>query len=593
MRVLRISIKNFRSIHEISNLDLEKDITTIVGANEHGKSNILRAISFLDVKVNFDEKDKRIDSSGESFSPSISFSLNLEQSDREKLLKDLQVKYPPPSGIKTLGSAESTDKQQSKYYHLDDMPEKFEYVRTFDEKGQNSYLINVEDEELKQPIYEIIKNDLSPKIIFFDDFTDRLTSSLTRDEIIAYDKNLIIRGLLKVSGLLGHESKIFSDDRKTGKLFEQAQQKLTQEVKKNWFQGNDKNDDIKIKLRKSHGGTNLFVEVEDRNTFVDFDARSRGFKWFLSFFLKYRAHHDGDLKNAIFIMDEPALFLHPKGQKDLLNYIEKLGRENQVIYSTHSPFMINRLNGRRVRVVEKKFQEGTVINSKGFTANWRHLRTSLGIVLSDSFYFADKTLIVEGQEDVIYITALLKYFIETDKLSVDVNLLSILSAGGVANVYPMVQIVKEEERPLIVLIDSDSQKVLNRLEKNLKRDEFSEIRNFESSAISIQDLLPKTLYEKAVNQYIGKLLADNVLKSKSREKKDYKCSTDAGRDKEVSQFVIANFEDVDKDSPISKVGIAREFEEVLQNGEIPDPQWEFARGLTNWVINTLELRSTV
>lgn len=584
MKLQRVKIKNFRSIVEID-LVIENDMTTLVGANEHGKSNILEAISHLDTKKSFDiQKDKRIDGKARKYCPSITYFLTLDQDDRKNIQENIQSKYPPT--VITNEDGTTSEGKPEKTFKLKDIPESTEY-RLFvkEEDDKTYYSLNCTDEDVKKEVYNFISEEVSNRLIYFDEFNDRLESIISKNDILKSEDNLIIQGLLKVCELQGKENQIFTDDIEIRQLLDRAPEKITKAIKKAWYQG--LKDDISIKIIRDSKGENLLIDIEDKNTYVDFKARSRGFRWFFSFFLKYRAYHDGDLMNSLFLIDEPGLFLHPKGQKDLLQYLEKLGRVNQIIYSTHSPFMINRLKEKRVRVVEKKQKEGTTINTKGFTANWRHMRTSLGMVLSDSFYFADKTLLVEGPEDVIYILSLLQFFIKKDNLDIDVNLLSIMDAGGAPNLPAMARIIKDEDRPLIVLMDSDSQKILNKLKKHTTTKEIEEVKTFESKAVTIQDLLPKKLYEQAVNNYIDRLVKDKLIILVTGGTKEYQSSTQSKIDKEVEEFVSKNY----GEESVSKVGVAREFEDLL-NGSVQynEKDFENSRKLIDWVVKTLELK---
>ena len=82
---------------------------------------------------------------------------------------------------------------------------------------------------------------------------------------------------------------------------------------------------------------------------VSFDERSRGFVWFFSFLAYFSELEETNTNDLVLLLDEPGLALHATAQNDLLRYMEeKLAPEHQVIYTTHSPFMIysEHLNGR-------------------------------------------------------------------------------------------------------------------------------------------------------------------------------------------------------------------------------------------------------
>ncbi len=240
----------------------------------------------------------------------------------------------------------------------------------------------------------------------------------------------------------------------------------------------------------------------------------------------------------------------------------------------------------RVRIVEKTRDAGTVINTKGYTSNWRQLRTSLGMSLSDSFYFADKTLLVEGPEDVVYTLSLLRFLAIQKNKKIDINMFSIITAGGADNLPAMTRIIKDEDRPIVILMDNDKPKIYKRLCKMIKKENVKKIDDFEDGLITIQDLLPKELYENAVNKYIDSLIRDGVLKEQKVPVK-FKVVTVNNRDKSVDVFTKEQFgEDVE---PISKLGIAREFENELEKIAKYDKNYKTALKLTEWVIEVLNL----
>src|SRR5262249_29876286 len=83
-----------------------------------------------------------------------------------------------------------------------------------------------------------------------------------------------------------------------------------------------------------------------------FSERSAGFVWFFSFLVKF-AQVKAMGKPVILLLDEPGLTLHGKAQADLLRFFkERLIPHHQIIYSTHSPFMVPADQLRSVRIVE-------------------------------------------------------------------------------------------------------------------------------------------------------------------------------------------------------------------------------------------------
>ena len=189
-------------------------------------------------------------------------------------------------------------------------------------------------EDLKDVITSYLESSLEKNIFYFDTFEDKLNHRIEKSEIV--DKsNDITNGLMKLASLQGKENMIFEETPIARQSLLDGERQLTDQLKSLWIQG--KEDNIEVRLTVSNDGNFLNVDIEDSNTYGDVSTRSRGFLFFLSFILKFKEYHDGDLKEFIFLIDEPGIFLHPRGQKDLLLYLENLSEFNQLIYTTHSP----------------------------------------------------------------------------------------------------------------------------------------------------------------------------------------------------------------------------------------------------------------
>ena len=144
---------------------------------------------------------------------------------------------------------------------------------------------------------------------------------------------------------------------------------------------------------------------------VPFDERSKGFVWFFSF-LAYFSGLEVEDEDAsmVLLLDEPGLNLHAMAQRDFLSFIdERLAPRHQVIYSTHSPFMINlsRLNG--VRTVQDIDDKGTVITEDVMTHDRETvfpLQVALGYRLAQALFLAPHCLLVNSPSDLLYLQVL-------------------------------------------------------------------------------------------------------------------------------------------------------------------------------------------
>jgi len=108
-------------------------------------------------------------------------------------------------------------------------------------------------------------------------------------------------------------------------------------------------------------GANIDIRIEDSDNVFDCDQRSDGFKRFVTFLLALSAPvNNGEIKDAIIIIDEPDLGIHILGQKNLLQELIKISKDNLVFYSSHSIFMIDRDEPSRHFIVEKKNEITTI-----------------------------------------------------------------------------------------------------------------------------------------------------------------------------------------------------------------------------------------
>ena len=122
--------------------------------------------------------------------------------------------------------------------------------------------------------------------------------------------------------------------------------------------------------------------------------------------------------NVIILLDEPGLNLHGKAQADLVRFIyEKLRGKHQVIYSTHSPFMVPSGDFASVRTVEDVVKwsgngEFEVYGTKVGDDNLSTDRDTLfplqgasGYEITQSLFVGSHSLVVEGPSEILYFLA--------------------------------------------------------------------------------------------------------------------------------------------------------------------------------------------
>jgi len=134
-----------------------------------------------------------------------------------------------------------------------------------------------------------------------------------------------------------------------GMHFEAVQRKINSLIKRNWSTHD------KLTLVLEHKGDYFTIHLKEPGSKTPPEYRSDGLKWFLTFLINFRARTD-DIKHYVLLIDEPGLHLHPRGQKDTLRELKNLTskHDNQVIYTTHQTFLINKNQPESVRVLRRE-----------------------------------------------------------------------------------------------------------------------------------------------------------------------------------------------------------------------------------------------
>jgi hypothetical protein len=201
-----------------------------------------------------------------------------------------------------------------------------------------------------------------------------------------------------------------------------------------------------------------------------FDERSDGMKYFLGYFVRYLAHEPrADGREEVLLMDEPDRFLSSSGQQDLLRIFEDFadpkdaGREPvQVVYVTHSPFLIDKNEADRIRVLEKgEFDEGTRVVKNSSANHYEPLRSAFGSFVAETAFIGNCNLMVEGASDQVLIggaSRWLKTRGVADRDRLDLNHITVVPAGGTRHIPYLVYLARGrdiEKPPVIVLVDND------------------------------------------------------------------------------------------------------------------------------------------
>ena len=216
----------------------------------------------------------------------------------------------------------------------------------------------------------------------------------------------------------------------------------------------------------------LFFTIRDRTgSNYSFGERSSGLKYFLSYYVQYLAHTPHSTRREILLMDEPDAYLSSQAQQDLLKIFHAFAKPEitairpiQVVYVTHSPFLIDRNHADRIRVLEKgSGDEGTRVVRNASRNHYEPLRSALGAFVAETTFIGNCNLVVEGAADQVLLAGVATFLKDrgaTDFQTLDLNRLTIVPSGSAQHVPYLVYLARgrDYEKPaVIVLIDSDKE----------------------------------------------------------------------------------------------------------------------------------------
>ena len=270
----------------------------------------------------------------------------------------------------------------------------------------------------------------------------------------------------------------------------------------------------KARLDLAIDGEYLRLWVADADgSRVELEQSSKGFQWFLSFYIVFMMESLQG-KDTVLLLDEPGLHLHPAAQQDLLRVLGKLSEKNQVIYSTHSPFMIDLDHIDTISVLAET-PKGTKISEPTKTTDKTALfplQAALGYALSRGLYTGQYSLLVENITDLWILSTISQHFRESSHGSIDDDIVITPSGGGQKSAL-FATMLSGQNMGVSVLLDSDVEGISVKkqlIESPIARETnvlFVNDATQESGRVmELEDLLPPSLYLRFVNDaYSGEL----------------------------------------------------------------------------------------
>ena len=257
-----------------------------------------------------------------------------------------------------------------------------------------------------------------------------------------------------------------------------------------------------------HGNYFRIWVSDDRNpSEIELEERSAGMRYFFSFYLVFIVEAEDLHRNCILLLDEPGLHLHGTAQAKLIEFLEKMSADNQLFYTTHSPFMID--GAHLERAVALSEEDG---NMRVSTDVWPRdrdslfpLQAALGYSVCQSLFVSKKQVMVEGMTDYALLSALNQQLIAGGKGGLD-RAIVMVPMGGTTNLAPLASMLIGHDIEIAVLLDSDpaGAKGMAKMRKLLV--DFDQ-RCFQISSyggdheiVELEDLLPEKYYLDAVKR---------------------------------------------------------------------------------------------
>ena len=295
------------------------------------------------------------------------------------------------------------------------------------------------------------------------------------------------------------------------KLLNTCSKRLTEKLNPAW-----KGDPIHVELRLNPNNVMSVVisDVHKDGTVTNtglLNRRAEGFKWTFSFIVNFAAETQrAELKEAILLLDEPARNLHPTQQRGISDLLKSLAGSNQVLYATHSPYMIFDYAPGNLLVVEldKKKHLSRIYydywNADDLTLTPILYGLSRGLVESildrQIGYNSRPVIVVETISDTMYLNAFDK-FLEDPNISM--NPLNIVAAYNKNSVLPLSIFYRNHGYNTFVLLDNTEES--KEISAQLIANEFSKTQTIffeeKTKALqSIEDYMITEDYLYAVNQ---------------------------------------------------------------------------------------------
>ncbi|MEJ2703253.1 MAG: AAA family ATPase [Sedimentisphaerales bacterium] len=502
MKLKSVQVKNFKSVEDSTPFEI-CPVTCLVGKNEAGKTSLLEAL----YKLNPD-----VEELGE-------FDVLLEYPRRRRREYEQSQRR---------GDVEPNDTLITQW-ELED--EDMELLGTLlGPEAVESRTVEIRKGYYKGRKCTVDLEALLPTFVYSSKFLV-MNGRVSIDDIIEKQKEGRLSGseriFLALLDLVGTTPEKVRDVTSSEELIadlEAASAPITEKISHYWSQNRNLRVSFHVHPGKEQDpppfNKGLVFETRILNTrhnvTLNVDERSTGFGWFFSFLVWFSQVRRNYGDNLVILLDDPGFGLHAKAQEDLLAYISgELEPYYQVIYTTHSPFMLDARKLRRARTVEdavvvddngREKYLGTKVGDRtlsGDTDTLVPLQAALGFEITQTLFAGKKVLLVERPSDVLYLKWFSERLAERGRRSLD-PAWTIVPCGGIQKMSALLSLLGEGRANAAVLLDGAVGRKKNSLSVNdsqFLRDcrVFTVDMYADVNRGSVEDLIGRPAYFSLVN----------------------------------------------------------------------------------------------
>lgn len=537
MKLFSFRIKNYKSIIDSNECFLNNKTTVFAGQNESGKSNILSALTKINETTPSFKNEYNLDVGNKTESKIIfKFVLNAEEKEKIKEIKGFDDFIVSDEKKRTFVIINILEGKRTIEFNANLVSINEECKKTLKEFATSHGL------KTKVTEYnEDILNNLEKEYVTLESFVEedvhelknKLSKIISTNEIEQYIETIIPKFILQTNSdylpdsftkgtsstmltrLQNYLNKTFVD------VFNaegdaQSQKNMLKDYSDSFnieFESKYTQKRIQLDFDINGNAINIFIHDQDSEdsgkigNSYKLSQRSQGLKWYLNFYITINGENIKD--DDVILIDEPGMYLHAKAQEELRDEVLfSFPKQNQIIYTTHSPYLINSNELQSIRLVEKistkinkTYYEQTIINEKLHAYNnvdsIKPIIDAIGYSIGSELNLNTKNMLIcEGVSDCLYLKSLYKHS----------QNFGITHANGVSNILNLVLLYQGlGVKNIFVLIDSDKDGLSER--KTLLDDKILEdyqiltthgTKNVEKS---IEDIFNKNFFLRNVMVY--------------------------------------------------------------------------------------------